>query len=67
MGHIKNILIECNGDIDQAEKRIKEIAYEREQERKNLVQKLDIAMQDDKKRCMIAKHLAHIIHLITKD
>ncbi len=67
MGHIKNILIECNGDVNLAEKRINEIAYEQEQKRKNLTQVVEIAMKDPKKRSAIASHLGYIIHLIIKE
>lgn len=60
---MKNILIECDNDLERAQARIKEIAKERELELSILVSRLDQAMQVPHLRKEIATLLAVIINL----
>lgn len=67
MGHIKNILIECEGDADLVEKRIKEIAQAKRREHEDYTNQVSRAMKDPRKRKQIAEHLGYLINLIIEE
>lgn len=64
MGHMKNILAECDNDPVRAEQRLKEIANELELRRNQTASYLEKLMSNPVRRHQIARSLAEIINLI---
>lgn len=67
MGHMKNILIESEGDIPLAEEKLKKIAQARKDKVDSLTSKVEKAMADKRIRYSLAKSIAQILLLIDKE